>query len=152
MLRLIFLFFLFGGGILTTLPSHAQGRPTAMLSDSAAQIARDDTAMAVQRLFRLQRRSSVRGLVLGAVMAGAVSYSLATYRPETTYQRISTVGFAAVGGYGWYQFVTGVMQQWRYRTRQEQRLLGQLDQAQTLPRWVRRQLAPSYFGARTRPN
>ena len=152
MLRLIFLFFLFSGGILTTLPSHAQGRLTAVLSDSAAQIARDDTAMAVQRLFRLQRRSSLRNLLLGAVAAGAVSYSLATYRPETTYQRISTIGFAAVGGYGWYQLVTGVMQQWRYRTRQEERLLGQLDQAQPLPRWVRRQLAPSYFGARTRPN
>ena len=137
---------------MAALPSHAQGRPTIILSDSAAQVARDDTAVAVQRLFRLQRRASVPSLLLGTVVAAGATYSLATYHPETTYQRVSTVGFAAVGGYGWYELVTGAVQRWRYRARQEETLLGRLDQGQPLPGWVRRKLAPSYFGARARPN
>lgn len=152
MLRLVISFFVLGGGILTVLPSHAQGQSTVVLSDSAAQVARDDTVMAVQRLFRLQRHTSVRSLVLGTVLAGGVSYSLATGHPENTYQRVSTVGLAGVGCYGLFQVVTGVMQQWHYRARQEERLLGRLDQGQSLPRWVRRKLTPGYFGARARQN
>lgn len=151
-LRLVFLLLLFGGSVLSALPSHAQGQPATILSDSAAQVARDDTAVAVQRLFRLQRHASVRNLLLGTVVAGTTTYSLAINHPETTYQRVSTIGLIGVDGYSLFQVVAGAMQRWRYRTRQEERLLSRLDQAQALPRWVRRKLAPSYFGARARPN
>lgn len=152
MLRLVFLFFLLAVGCVAALPGHTQGRPTTIISDSATQVARDDTAIAVQRLFRMQRHTSVRGLLLGTVLAGVISYSLTTNHPETTYQRVSTIGLAAAGGYSLFQAVAGAIQRWRYRTRQEEQLLGRLDQGQLLPRWVRRKLTPSYFGARARPN
>ncbi|GAA4038948.1 hypothetical protein GCM10022409_25760 [Hymenobacter glaciei] len=152
MSRLVFLFFLLIGSSMAALPSRAQERPTTFFNDSTAQVARDDTAMALQRLFRLQRHTSVRSLLLGTVLAGATAYSLANDHPETTYQRVSTIGIAAVGGYGLLQVVTGAVQQWRFRARQEERLLDRLDQAQPLPRWVRRKLVPSYFGVRARLN
>ena len=151
MSRLVCLFFLLAASV-TALPGRAQGQPGHFPGDSAAQAARDDTAVAVQRLFRLQRHASVPSLLLGTIVAASSTYSLATYHPETTYQRVSTVGFVAVSGYGWYLLVTGAMQRWRFRARQEEALLGQLDQGLALPGWVRRRLTPAYFGAQRRTN
>ena len=150
MSRLVCFFFLLAASV-AALPGRAQGRPAVLPGDSAAQVARDDTAVAVQRLFRLQRHASVSSLLLGTVLAAATTYSLATNHPETTYQRVSSVGFAAVSGYGWYRLLMGAMQRWRFRARQEEALLGRLDQGQPLPRWVRRRLTRAYFGVMQHP-
>ena len=131
--------------------ARSQARPTSVpLSDSAVQVIRDDTAMAVQRLFRLQRHTSVRTLVLSGIVAGGATYSLVSNHPETTYQRVSTIGLMALASYSLFQVSSAIVQRWRYRTRQEEKLLNLLDQGKPLPHWVRTKLTAAYFGSRAR--
>lgn len=106
--------------------------------------------MAVQRLFRLQRHTSVRTLVLSGIVAGGTTYSLFNNHPETTYQRVSTIGLVALTSYSLFQVSSAIVQRWRYRTRQEEKLLNLVDQGKPLPHWVRAKLTAAYFGSRAR--
>ena len=151
MRHLIFFCSLLAACCVAPFTARSQTRPTAApLSDSAAQVARDDTAIAVQRLFRLQRHTSVRILVLSSIVAGGTTYSLVNNHPETTYQRVSTIGLMALASYGLFQVSSAIIQRWRYRTRQEEKQLNLLDQSKPLPHWVRTKLTAAYFGSRAR--
>ncbi|HEX8329084.1 MAG TPA: hypothetical protein VF629_16235 [Hymenobacter sp.] len=153
MRHLIFICWLLASVCAVSFTAHGQTWPAAApLSDSAAQVARDDTAIALQRLFRTRRHSSIRLLVLGSIVTSTAAYALVTNHPETTYQRVSTIAMVAVVGISLWQVSSAIGQRRRYRTRQEEALLSQLDQGRPLPRWVRRRLIPAYFGTKRRTN
>jgi len=125
------------------------GQKSPVLPDSAAEAARADTAIAVQRLFFERRRGGRKQLPFSGLVVGGFGYTLATYRPETTYQRVSTVGLGVVGAYYGGLFVSLLARQRRYRPAREQRVLDALEQGQPLPRRLRKQLKPAYFGVKT---
>ena len=128
-------------------PARAQAVPPAV-ADSLAEVARTDTSLAVQRLFLAQRRAGRVRLILGALVVGGGSLSLATGHPETTYQRVSGVGLGLATGYYAYQLIDGLVQLRRFRPGREKQVLENLENGQPLPRWVRRRLRPGYFSAR----
>ncbi len=139
-------FFLVAGWLLAWVPARAQAQVVVpSVGDSLAEAAREDTAVALQRLFLAQRRYSRTKLILGALMTGSGSLLLAVNRPETTYQRVSTVGFGVAVGYYTYQFVDNLVLLRRFRSKREEQVLADLENGQPLPRWVRKKLKPSYF-------
>lgn len=133
--------------LLTHLPAWAQAAPPAV-ADSLADVARTDTSLAVQRLFRAQRRAGLARVVLGGVVVGSSSVLLAGSRPETTYQRVASVGLGLAAGYYAYQLIDGLVQLRRFRPGREKQVLENLDNGQPLPRWARQKLRPSYFSAK----
>lgn len=128
-------------------PLWAQATPAAV-ADSLANIARTDTSIALQRLFLAQRRAGRTRLILGAVIMGSSSVLLAGARPETTCQRVSSVGLGLASGYYAYQLIDGLVQLRRFRPRRENQVLENLENGQPLPRWVRQKLISNYFSAR----
>ena len=132
--------------LLASVSARAQATPA--VADSLADVARQDTSLAVQRLFRAQRRGGLTNLVLGGLVVGGGTVLLANARPETTYQRVSGVGLGLAAGYYAYQLVDGLVQLRRFRAQREKQVLENLDNGQPLPRRVRQKLRPSYFSAR----
>ena len=128
-------------------PVWAQATPAAV-ADSLANIARTDTSIALQRLFLAQRRAGRTRLILGAVIMGSSSVLLAGAYPETTCQRVSSVGLGLASGYYAYQLIDGLVQLRRFRPRRENQVLENLENGQPLPRWVRQKLISNYFSAR----
>ena len=150
-------FFLLLSASLAGLPwgtAHAQQGPAArpVLTDSAAAVAREDTAIALQRLFFERRRTGLRRLVLSSIVVGADSYVLAANRPETTYQRGSTGGLGLVLGYFVVQLGSQLAQAVRYRPQHEKQLVEGLDQGKPLPPWLRKKLTAAYFGVKATAN
>ncbi len=131
------------GLLLAQLPARAQA-----VADSLADVARTDTSLAVQRLFRARRRAGLTRVVLGGVVVGSSSVLLAGRRPETTYQRVASVGLGLAAGYYAYQLIDGLVQLRRFRPGREKQVLENLENGQPLPRWARRELRPSYFSAK----
>lgn len=133
--------------LLAHLPARAQAVPPSV-ADSLADVARTDTSLAVQRLFRAQRRASLTRVVLGGVVAGSGVVLLAGRQPETTYQRVASVGLGLAAGYYAYQLLDGLVQLRRFRPGREKQVLENLENGQPLPRWARQKLRPSYFSAK----
>ncbi|MGI4870781.1 MAG: hypothetical protein ACRYFX_06320 [Janthinobacterium lividum] len=132
-------------------PAQAQVPDPAAVADSLtelAEIAHDDTTIAVQRLFFAQRRSSRRQLLLDAVVAGDATFFLALGRPETTYQALSTGGLGLVAGYYYYELVNHIVLLRRFRPKRERQVLESFDSGRPLPAWVRRQLKAKYFSVK----
>ena len=138
-------------------PVQAQVAPPAgatirlaspVLSDSAAEVAHSDTAIAVQRLFLSWRRYGRSQIILGGIEVGAISFFVFTREPHTVYQYISTGLFVAAGGYYGYQLVHGLVVLRRFRLGRERQVLESFDNNQPLPRWVRRRLKSKYFSVK----
>ena len=129
---------------------HAQNSPSLVfaLTDSAVAVAREDTAIALQRMFFEQRRKSRFGLVMSGIVGGTGSYLLATDSPGTTYQHIAAAGLGLVTGYYLAQLAQHIVRQRQYRPSRERQLLTFVETGQPLPRKVRRKLAPSYLSAK----
>ena len=140
-----------------TAPAQAQVAPPAgaeirlarpVLSDSAAEVAHVDTAIAVQRLFLSWRRYGRSQLILGGIEVGAISLLVLPRSPSTVYQYVSTGLFVAAGGFYGYQLVRGLVALRRFRPGREQLVLESYDNNQPLPRWVRRRLKAKYFSVK----
>ncbi len=141
------LYWLAGLLVLLRVPAQAQVAPTAV-ADSLADVARTDTSIAVQRLFRAQRRAGLTRVVLGGLVAGSSGVLLAGAQPETTYQRVASAGLGLAAGYYAYQLIDGLVQLRRFRSGREKQVLERLKNGQPLPHWARRKLRPAYFSAK----
>ena len=132
-------------------PAEAEirlARPAAVLTDSAAEVAHGDTAIALQRLFLAQRRAGRSRIIVGGIEVGAVSFFVFTREPHTVYQYVATGLFVAAGGYYGYQLAAGLVALRRFRPGRERRLLESYDNNQPLPRWVRKRLRAKYFSVK----